>query len=44
MTLEEKIRIIEEKIANLPQEFDVEENHIILNNPRLIKYMLKQKQ
>lgn len=40
MTLEEKIKIIEEKIANLPQEFDVEENHIILNNPRLIELIV----
>ena len=40
MTLEEKIKIIEEKIANLPQEFDVEENHIILNNPRLINLIV----
>ena len=37
MTLEEKIKIIEEKIANLPSEFDVEERHIIDNNPRLIE-------
>ncbi len=44
MTLEEKIKIIEEKIANLPSDFDVEERHIINNNQRLIKYMLKQKQ
>ena len=41
MTLEEKIRIIEEKIANLPQEFDVEENHIIINNPRLIDLIVQ---
>ncbi len=40
MNLEEKIRIIEEKIHNLPQEFDVEENHIILNNPRLINLII----
>ena len=37
MTLEEKIKLIEEKIANLPSEFDVEERHIIDNNPRLIE-------
>ncbi len=36
MNLEEKIRIIEEKINNLPQEFDEEEKHIILHNPRLM--------
>ncbi len=36
MTLEEKIKIIEEKIANLPSDFDVEERHIINNNQRLI--------
>jgi hypothetical protein len=35
MTLEEKIKLIEEKIANLPQEFNVEERHIINSNPRL---------
>ena len=37
MNLEEKIKLIEEKIANLPSEFDVEERHIIDNNPRLIE-------
>lgn len=37
MNLEEKIKIIEEKISNLPQEFDEEESFIIDNNPRLIK-------
>lgn len=37
MTLDEKIKLIEEKIANLPSEFDVEERHIIDNNPRLIE-------
>lgn len=36
MTLEDKIKLIEEKIANLPSDFDVEERHIINNNPRLI--------
>ncbi len=40
MNLEEKIKIIEEKIHNLPQEFDVEENHIILNNPRLVNLII----
>lgn len=37
MTLEEKIRIIEEKIANLPAEFTEEEEYIITNNPRILK-------
>ena len=41
MTLEEKIQKIEEKIASLPQEFNVEENHIILNNPRLIDLIVE---
>lgn len=41
MNLEEKINNIEEKIANLPQKFDVEENHIILNNPRLIDLIVQ---
>ncbi len=41
MNLEEKIKKIEGKIANLPQKFDVEENHIILNNPRLIDLIVQ---
>ena len=44
MTLEEKIKIIEEKIANLPATFNVEERHIINHNKRLMnRYMQKLK-
>ena len=42
MTLEEKIRIIEEKIANLPTTFTEEEKEIIINNTRLFN-LIKNK-